>query len=212
MLARVQNGSEFSDPFPVTNGVKQGCVLAPTLFSMMFSAILTAAFQDGDNGIPIRYRFDEKLFHLRRLQAKSKVQTEVLDEFLFADDIAKGAPTEEKMQKGVYQVSDYCDSYDLTISINKTEVVYQVPYLGSTLSRVVHINDEVNAKIAKASAAFGRLCGMFGIEVESGLTQRWKSTKLWCCQHYCMHAKRGQFTNGTPKDWTTSIPAALENF
>ena len=115
----------LSDPFPVTNGVKQGCVLASTLFSMMFSAMLTDAFQDGDNGIPIKYRFDGKLFNLRRLQAKSKVQTEVLDEFLFADDMAKGSPTEEKMQKGVDQVSDSCDSYDLTISIKKTEVVYQ---------------------------------------------------------------------------------------
>ena len=85
MLARVQNDGEFSDPFPVTNGVKQGCVLASTLFSMMFSAMLTDAFQDGDNGIPIRYRFDGKLFNLRRLQAKSKVQTEMLDEFLFTD-------------------------------------------------------------------------------------------------------------------------------
>ena len=45
MLARIQNDGEFSDPFPVANGVKQGCVLAPTLFSMMFSAMLTAAFQ-----------------------------------------------------------------------------------------------------------------------------------------------------------------------
>ena len=60
MLARVQNDGEFSEPFPVTNGVKQGCVLASTLFSMMFSAMLTDAFQDGDNGIPIRYRFDGK--------------------------------------------------------------------------------------------------------------------------------------------------------
>ena len=90
----------------------------------MFSAMLTDAFQDGDNGIPIRYRFVEKLLNLRRLQAKSKVQTEVLDEFLFADDMAKGVPTEEKMQKGVDQVSDSCDSYDLTIS-KRTEVVYQ---------------------------------------------------------------------------------------
>ena len=97
MLARVQNDGEFTDPFPVTNGVKQGCVLAPTLFSMMFSAMLTAAFQDGDNSIPIRYSFDGKLFNLGRLQAKSKVKTEVLDGFLFADDMAKGAPTEEKM-------------------------------------------------------------------------------------------------------------------
>ena len=105
---------------PVTNGVKQGCVLAPTLFSMMFSAMLTAAFQDGDNGIPIRYRFDRKLFNLRRLHAESKVYTEVLDEFLFADDMEKGAPTEKKMQKDVDQVCDSCDSYDLTISIKKT--------------------------------------------------------------------------------------------
>ena len=52
----------------------------------MFSAMLTDTFQDGDNGIPIRYRFDEKLFNLRRLQDKSKVQTEILDEYLFADD------------------------------------------------------------------------------------------------------------------------------
>ena len=177
MLTRVQNDGEFSDPFSVTNGVKQGCVLASTLFSSMFSAMLTDAFQDGDNGIPIRYRFDGKLFNLRRLQAKSRVQTEVLDEFLFANDMAKGAPTEEKMQNDVDQVSDSCNSYDRTISIKKTapgkpykepaitvkgqrlQVVSKFTYLGSTFSRVVLIDDEVNARIAKASAAFGRLRG-----------------------------------------------------
>ena len=124
MFARGQNDGEFSYPFPVTNSVKHGYVLAPTLFRMMFSAMLTAAFQDGNNGIPIRYRFDGKLFHLRRLQAKFKEQTKVLGEFLFADEMAKGVPTEVKMQKCVDQVSDSCDSYDLTISIKKTEVVY----------------------------------------------------------------------------------------
>ena len=72
-------------------------VLASTLFSMIFSAMLTDAFQDGDHGIPTRHRFDGKLFNLRRLQAKSKV----LNEFLFANDMTKGAPTEEKMQKKV---------------------------------------------------------------------------------------------------------------
>ena len=86
----------------------------------MFSAMLTAAFQDGDNDIPNRYCFDGKFLNLRRLQAKSKWQTEVLDEFLFADDMAKFAPVEEKMQKGVDQVSDSCVNYDLTISIKKS--------------------------------------------------------------------------------------------
>ena len=60
----------------------------------------------------------------------------MLDEFLFADDMAKGAPTEEKMQKG--QVSDSYDSYDLTISLKKTEVVYQPapgnPYKAPTIT------------------------------------------------------------------------------
>ena len=224
MLARVQNDGEFSDPFPVTNGVKQGCVLASTLFSMMFSVMLTDAFQVGDNGIPIRYRFDGKLFNLRRLQAKSKVQTEVLDEFLFADDMAKGAPTEEKMQKGVDQVSDSCDSYDLTSSIKKTEVVYQpapgkpykepiitvkgqrlqvvnkFTYLGSTLSRVVHIDDEDNARIAKASAAFGRQRGSIwdrsGIRLDTKVKVYRSAvlpTLLYACETWTVnqrHAKR----------------------
>ena len=58
MLARVQNDGEFSRPFPVTNAVKQGCVLASTLFSIMFSAMLTDAFRKNDNGIPIRFCFE----------------------------------------------------------------------------------------------------------------------------------------------------------
>ena len=139
------------------------------------------------------------------------MQTEVLGEFLFADDMAKGAPTEEKMQKGVDQVSDSCDSYDLTISI-KNEVVYQpapgkpykepaitvkgqrlqvvdtFTYLRSTLSRVVHIDDEVNARIAKASAAFGRLRGSIwdrsGISLDTKL-KVYRSVVLPTLLHAC---------------------------
>ena len=44
MQARVQNDGEFSEPFEVMNGVKQGCVMAPTLFSMVFSAMLMDLF------------------------------------------------------------------------------------------------------------------------------------------------------------------------
>ena len=71
MQARAQNDEAYSEPFPVTNGVKQDCFIAPTLFSIMFSAMLTDAFQGCYAGCPIRYRFDCKLINLRRLQAKS---------------------------------------------------------------------------------------------------------------------------------------------
>ena len=105
----------------------------------------------------------------------------MLDEFLFADDMAKRPPTEEKMPKGVDLVPDPCDSYGFTISIKKVvyqpapgkpykeltitvkvqqlQVVDKFTYLGRTLSTVVHIDGEVNARIAKASAAFGCPCG-----------------------------------------------------
>ena len=58
MQARVQNGGLFTGPFQMTNGVKQGYVMAPTLFSVMVSAMLMDTFQDRDTGFPIRYRFD----------------------------------------------------------------------------------------------------------------------------------------------------------
>ena len=44
MQTRVQNDGELSEHFEVTNEVKQGCVMAPTLFSMMFSVMLMDAF------------------------------------------------------------------------------------------------------------------------------------------------------------------------
>ena len=89
--ARVQNDGEYSVSFPVTNRVKKGCVMAPTLFSMMLSAMLTDPFQDVDAGFPIRYRFDGKLLNLRGLQAKSKVHTDVVNKLLHADDLAENA-------------------------------------------------------------------------------------------------------------------------
>ena len=53
---------------------------------MIFPAMLTDAFQDCDAGFPIRCRFDGKVLNLRRLQANTKVQTDVLIKLLYADE------------------------------------------------------------------------------------------------------------------------------
>ena len=94
MQARVQNDGEYSEPFPVIHGFKQGRVMTPTQFSMIFSAT-HKCFSGLWTGFPIRYRFDSKLFNLRRLQDKSKVQTDVLDQLLYADDLAQNAKSED---------------------------------------------------------------------------------------------------------------------
>ena len=75
------------------------------------------AFQDSGTCFPIRCC----LFNHRRLQAKTKVQTEVLDELLYAHDMDKNASSESKMQRAMDQVSQSCDNYDLKISTRKTD-------------------------------------------------------------------------------------------
>ena len=85
------------------------------------------------------------------------------------------------MQHSVDKFAEACNTFGLTISIKKTEVMHQpasekiyaghnittngqklkavekFTYLGSTLLRNAVIDDEVNARLATASATFGRL-------------------------------------------------------
>ena len=125
MMARVLDDAEPSEAFPVTNGVKQGCVLAPTLFSMMISAMLTDAFRDCEPGISIKFRTGGKLFNPRRLQAVTKVKETVLRDFLFADDCALNASDVHEMQVEMDSLSAACNNFGLTISTKKTQVMFQ---------------------------------------------------------------------------------------
>ena len=56
MNARVQEEGMYSQPFALTNGVKQGRALAPISFIVAFPAMLTELFRSGDIGVDIHYR------------------------------------------------------------------------------------------------------------------------------------------------------------
>ena len=73
----MKDNGEFFEPFPVTNGVKQSCVLALTLFSMLFSAMLTDAFRNENVGIAFRSRTDGGFYKPQRLRTQSKVMLDV---------------------------------------------------------------------------------------------------------------------------------------
>ena len=82
----IQFEGNTSDSFKVRSGVKQGCVLASTLFSICFAALLQHAFGGNEDGIYLRTRLGGSLFYLQRLKLK-RLKTEVLiRELLFADD------------------------------------------------------------------------------------------------------------------------------
>ena len=219
MRATILDNGDTSDSFPVTNGVKQGCVLAPTLFSMVFTAMLHDASQDNDDGIQLKYRTDGGVFNLRRLKAKTKVNVATLRKLLFAEDCALNSNTEAEMQHCVNHFSRACDNVDFTISTKKTEVMYQpaprnmyhephifvndeplqptdyFTYLGSTLSRDANIDVEVNSRLSKANSAFGRLSTK--VWDRRGIS---KDTKL------NVYVSHGLCTAVTPDNSTTSIP------
>ena len=72
MLGRVNIGGEFSESFPVTNGVRQGCIAGPILFNLFYAAMLSEATMDLPCGIYIRFRTAGKLLNLSRLRASIK--------------------------------------------------------------------------------------------------------------------------------------------
>ena len=70
MNATIVAGGKESAPFEVTVGVKQGCVLAPIIFSLFTAAVILLLYNNinaDELGVPLNYRLDGNLFNLARL-------------------------------------------------------------------------------------------------------------------------------------------------
>ena len=183
MQAKVVQGSETSEQFAVTNGVKQGCVLAPTLFSLYLTAMLNVAFKNVRKGIYIQTRCGADLFNVSHFKSKSRTTRYLVREMLFADDSALVAHSASEMQLLVDRFARAAAQFRLKINIKKTECMYQpikllhpqpepeviminqeplvqasdFTYLGSIVSSNAKIDKELRNRIGKASTAFGNL-------------------------------------------------------
>ena len=181
MNGQVLAGGETTEEFEISNGVKQGCVLAPVLFNIFFTSMLSHACKDLDKGVYLKYRLDGSLFDLRRLSAKTKTSLDLLQEALFADDCALVAHSESDLQSMLNRFAEASRLFGLQISLGKTEVLHQpapktapkapsiniegetlantncFKYLGSIISSDGTLDKEIDARISKASQALGRL-------------------------------------------------------
>ncbi|KAI8498190.1 hypothetical protein Bbelb_241340 [Branchiostoma belcheri] len=164
---QVRSSNDLSEHFPILNGVKQGCVLAPTLFTIFSSMMLQQATEDlGDeDGIYIRYRTDGSLFNLRRLQANTKTLEQLIRELLFADDDALVAHTEFAMQRITSCFAEASELFGLEVSLKKTEE-YRPPCIKIGEKPLKAIDKEVENRLAKANSAFERL-----------------HSRVWKCKH-----------------------------
>ena len=120
MKCTVRYDRAVSNAFPIKSGVKQGCVLAPTLFGIFFSLVMSHALRTSEDSIYIHTRSDSKLFNLACLKAKSKICKVLIRELLFSDDAALISHSAESLQRLIDMFADACKEFGLTISIVKT--------------------------------------------------------------------------------------------
>ena len=88
----------------IDDGVKQGDISAPTLFTINFAAVFLEAFFEIPDGIYIRYRTAGKVYNIRRLLAHTKVSS-LLRELLYADYYDIVTHSEDERQRVLWTVS-----------------------------------------------------------------------------------------------------------
>nr|VZI34975.1 unnamed protein product [Spirometra erinaceieuropaei] len=111
MTARVTEDGAVSEAFAVTNGVKQGCVLAPTRFSLMYFAMLIDAYREKRPG----------------MHFQSCVSTTTFRELLYANDCALNTTTEGDMQRSSIPFDAACDNFGLMVNVENTVAMHQPP-------------------------------------------------------------------------------------
>lgn len=219
MTGQVLYRGTTSPEFSIQTGVKQGCVLAPTLFSLYLAALHQTLPETATSDVNISTRPEGNVFNLGRLRAKTRCQTIPVNELQYADDNA--APSHD-----INQLQEMTDSWDLTyeafglkvnkkktqtlhylprataaprpISINGTNLkqVTSFPYLGSILSSDGTIDEEILNRLRLAHAAYGRLTKR--VFTNSNLRASTKlavyravviSTLLYACETWTMYRR-----------------------
>ena len=95
--------NHLSEWFDVENGVKQGCILSPTLFAMYI---------------------DDLVEQLRTKNVGTVCGECIVSSLLYADDIVLLAPNEESLEVLIKVVEEWCGRWRMNLNIAKTKVLH----------------------------------------------------------------------------------------
>ena len=168
MTAAVLFNATETEPLNIRTGVKQECLIAPTLFTVYLCAILFLFRDRRPHSVELDYRLDGRLFNLSRLMAKTKVmKTDVIYLQNAGDDCAILVHSAEELQTILDLFTEAYHSLGLSINTRQTKITHQptpginaehhgikvsgrilevvehFPYLGSHLSQKATIEVDI---------------------------------------------------------------------
>jgi len=162
---QVKWGTNYSSPFTVTNGLRQGGVLSPYLFAVYL---------------------DELSIQLGSARVGCTVGNMVVNHLMFADDICVFSPSISGLQCLLNICGDYAAEHEITFNCNKTigvlfcpkkykqpaqsnvflngvrvQFLDQMKYLGVWINASLKDDDDIQRQVESLYCAANKLRGAF---------------------------------------------------
>ena len=171
LLSCVRENSEYPDFFDCPVGVRQGCVLSPTIFSVFINQLTNYITETG-----------RKVDMVYKQLLSGLVELFIL---LFADDVALLATTPYGLQNRLNSLKAWCDRLHMEVNRDKTkvmvfrkggylskhekwyyectemEVVNKYHYLGFAFTKNLSVKQGTDHLVAKGKKAVFNLCTSF---------------------------------------------------
>ena len=100
---RVKVDNKQSDKFPVTSGLRQGCVMSPLLFSLYINTLIDT---------------------LKKHDCGIQCGNDIIPGLLFADDTAMLAPDEEGLTRSLNCMVQWCAEWGVKINVAKCGIMH----------------------------------------------------------------------------------------
>lgn len=180
MTAAVRFSGAVSSSFPVHNGLRQGCSMAPVLFNLFLALVVEKWHMEKEQsgcGVDFNFNINGNLFN----RPRAKHQQNSVSNLEFADDAVLFALSRIGAQSSLTTFHAVASSFGLSVNFMKTkamacgaghsdddlqpltvagetvESVSAYGYLGSLVSPSTRAGLEVDRRLAAASRAFGAL-------------------------------------------------------